>query len=586
MKTRIGLPLIVASLLGLAGAITQAAELAFIKVTEGDIATDREPSFSSIWWDYDGDGLLDLYVINNACFTGCPARNSLYRGLSGGTFEKVTNILSTRVMRYSSAAVADFDNDGDQDLYVLGNTYPGYGQPPDQLYRNEGGGLFSSVTGQPWLSDLDESNDCGWADHDRDGFLDVFTANVAASDPECLYRQGVDGRFVKMTAAQVGSIVGVNLSSDACMWADYDNDGDPDLWLSSRDGHSRLHQNDGHGFFSAATNAGSVTGLVANGIGVWGDYDNDGWLDLFTVASPWSPVTTAVNALHRNLQGTSFTNVASAAGVALANNAWASAWGDYDNDGWLDLFVANFESGTNLFYRNRGDGTFETLDIGSPLTDGNQRASVSWADYDNDGFLDLLMTCGNGTPLPNHLYRNNALALGNANHWLKVRLDGRASNRSGIGAKIRVKATIGGKEIWQVREISGNSGYQGGYGLQAHFGLGDSVQATIVRIEWPSGIVQELTNVPAAQPGQPPLLITEHQEYDGPVRFNAATPSPAGFELSILEPAAGFTYCLEGSTDLLTWTKLMARTSAGGTHEWTDAQVSDHPARFYRLVVP
>jgi hypothetical protein len=213
----------------------------------------------------------------------------------------------------------------------------------------------------------------------------------------------------------------------------------------------------------------------------------------------WAPVTTAVNALHRNLEGTSFTDVASSAGVALANNAWASAWGDYDNDGWLDLFVANFTGGTNLLYRNLGNGTFEKLDVGSPIRDGNLRATVAWVDYDNDGFLDLFITCGNGTPLPNHLYRNNSAAIGNSNHWLKVKLNGQAANRSGIGAKIRVKATIGGQEIWQVREISGNSGYQGGYGLMAHFGLGDATQADIVRVEWPSGNVQELTDVTADQ---------------------------------------------------------------------------------------
>jgi enediyne biosynthesis protein E4 len=471
----------------------------FIKITEGAIVTDREPSLSSTWWDYDGDGHLDLYVANNACLNGCPATNSLYHNLGDGTFQRVTNLLSTRVVRSSTVATADFDNNGTEDLYVLGNTAPQYDPnryPPDELYRNEGGGTFLPLRGQPWSRDVDTSNDCGWADYDRDGLLDVFVANVYETYAECLYRQRTDGSFVKMTAAQAGSIVGVNLSTDACSWADYDNDGDPDLWLSSRDGRARLHQNGGQGYFSAATNAGSVTTINANCTGVWGDYDNDGWLDLYAVSLPDGPVT-AVNALHRNLQGTSFTNVALAAGVALANNAWASAWGDYDNDGWLDIFVANITGGTNLLYRNRGDGTFEKLDVGSPIRDGDLRATVAWVDYDNDGFLDLFITCGNGTALPNHLYRNNSLSAGNANHWLKVKLIGQAANRSGIGAKIRVKATIGGQEIWQVREISGNSGYQGGYGLMAHFGLGDATMAGIVRVEWPSGNVQELTDVPA-----------------------------------------------------------------------------------------
>jgi len=539
----------------------------FMKITEGAIVTDREPSYSSTWWDCDADGDLDVYVINNACFNGCPARSSLYLNHGDGTFIRTTNGLSTRIMRYSTAAAADFDNDGDEDLYVLGNTHPGYGPdyPPDELYRNDGNGAFSPLPRQPWSSEFDASNDCGWADYDRDGFLDVFVANVYES--ECLYRQRGDGSFAKMTTAQAGSIVSVDVASDACAWADYDNDGDPDLWVSSRDGHCRLHQNDGQGYFAAATNAGSVVTARATCTGVWGDYDNDGWLDLFAGRS-WETIRGSTNALHRNLAGQSFTNMAVGAGVAHEINAWASAWGDFDNDGWLDLFVASFQNGTNLLYRNRGDGTFETLDAGSPIRDGDLRATVAWVDYDEDGFLDLFMTCGSGTALPNHLYRNNALNIGNTNGWLKVKLVGQASNRSGIGAKIRVKATIAGREIWQLRGISGNSGYQGGPGLLAHFGLGDATKADIVRVEWPSGIVQELSNVPAGQPGQPPLLITEHQEYGGqPPRFNGATSSPTGCQLAIGEPAAGACCYLEASTDLVTWTKLMVRTSAGGTHE-------------------
>jgi hypothetical protein len=540
----------------------------FIKINEGSIVTDREPSFSSTWWDYDGDGWLDLYVVNNACSAGCPARNSLYHNLGNGTFERITNILSTRLVRYSTAAVADYDHDLDQDIYVLGNTYSGYGYPPDELYRNDGGAAFAPVTSQPWASDLDHSNDCGWADYDRDGLLDIFTANVV--ELECLYRQTGDGSFVKMSAVEVGTIVGVNLSSDALAWADYDNDGDPDLWVSSRDGLRRLHQNNGRGYFSAATNAGSVTIVPANAIGVWGDYDNDGWLDLFTVASPWAPVTTAIHALHRNLQGMSFTNMASAAGAALANNAWASAWGDYDNDGWLDLFVANFENGTNLFYHNLGNGTFEKLELGSPIRDGNFRATVAWVDYGNDGFLDLFITCGNGTSLPNHLYRNNAQAIGNTNHWLKVKLIGTRSNGSAIGAKVRVQATSASK--WQMREISGNSGYQGGYGLVAHFGLGNAIRATTIRVEWPSGTVEEFANVSADQV----LTLVE------PSLRGAMLPNGA-FEL--IATASTNRVCqLDYSSDLVNWSSLTNFTGQGETPVTvTDPDAPSQTQRFYRM---
>jgi hypothetical protein len=193
------------------------------------------------------------------------------------------------------------------------------------------------------------------------------------------------------------------------------------------------------------------------------------------------------------------------------------------------------------------------------------------------------MICGSDFLRLNHMYRNNGLGIGNTNHWLKIKLNGQASNRSGIGAKIRVKATIGGKEIWQMREMTGNGYSQTCPGLIAHFGLGDSVQATTVRIEWPSGIVQELANVAAGQV----TTVTEHQAGSPqPPSFAGASFAPTGFDLAIAEPAAGVVYILEGSTDLATWTKLMIRTSSGGTYEWVDEQASNQPTRFYRLVVP
>jgi hypothetical protein len=143
---------------------------------------------------------------------------------------------------------------------------------------------------------------------------------------------------------------------------------------------------------------------------------------------------------------------------------------------------------------------------------------VRWVDYDSDGFLDLFMACGqcygdSVVPLPNLLFQNNGRAIGNTHHWLKAKLVGQAANRSGIGAKVRVKATIAGKEVWQVREITGNGWSAGGPGLLAHFGLGDAAKADVVRVEWPSGNVQELTDVTPDQP----LTVTE-QVFITPVR--------------------------------------------------------------------
>ncbi len=171
------------------------------------------------------------------------------------------------------------------------------------------------------------------------------------------------------------------------------------------------------------------------------------------------------------------------------------------------------------------------------------------------------------------------MAGGNTNHWLIVKPKGVASNYSAIGVKVRVKATIRGKVTWQMREISGGSLDD----LRAHFGLGDATKVDLVRVEWTSGIVQELTNV---APGQI-LTLVEHQEYVGPSPALAnASHTTHGFQLSIVEPAAPAVYALQASTDLVHWTKLMAGKSAGGTLAYTDTYSANYPRRFYRVVVP
>jgi len=309
----------------------------------------------------------------------------------------------------------------------------------------------------------------------------------------------------------------------------------------------------------------------------WGDYDNDGWLDV--IAEGWDGF-----ALFRNLGAGGFTNLAAALNVTTPSATWFnSIWGDYDNDGWLDLFVAAEDisqpnAPNGLFHNNR-DGTFTQILTGSPIYDSGRRCAPSWTDYNNDGFLDLFIAVGNAVPERNLLYRNN----GNTNHWLKVKLDGRASNRSGIHARVRAQATINGQPISQMREISCENAYAGQNGLLAHFGLGDATNVTTLRIEWPSGIVQELQNVTNNQS----LTVVESQGYGGAApQFSGVTNSAGGLQMSFTEPAAPARYIMEASTDLVSWIKLMARTSAGGPASFTDTGTTNYPMRFYRLLVP
>ena len=280
------------------------------------------------------------------------------------------------------------------------------------------------------------------------------------------------------------------------------------------------------------------------------------------------------NHLYHNIGAGNFTNVTSGPELQSPSSVGCEgcSWGDYDNDGYLDLFVCG-EGGNNGFYHNNGDGTFTQITNEPPVNGGGPDfncASVAWVDYDNDGFLDLFLTRGNNvTPTSNLLFHNN----GNTNGWLEVKLVGTVANRSAIGAKVRVKATLHGKTFWQLREITGG----GGWNLQplvAHFGLGDATNANTVRVEWPSGNVQEFQNVAAKQY----LTIIE------PPRLLASTTN--GVPQFSLKGGRFMQYDIQASSDLMAWSPVstVTITNLSGTAQIIDpgAPGSDH--RFYRGV--
>jgi hypothetical protein len=262
---------------------------------------------------------------------------------------------------------------------------------------------------------------------------------------------------------------------------------------------SALYRNDQDGGFTKITDSGLTNRVEATGRPCWADYDNDGFADVFLANAQR-------NSLYHNDGDSTFTEITDSALTqdriptsAIFN---VCAWGDYDNDGFIDLFVTSanlrfpFPSTDHGFlYHNNGDGTFAKVTEGPVVTDPTTGSTAgSWGDYDNDGFLDLFLAQGGFAPTPqrNLLYHND----GNGNAWLHVKLVGTVSNRSAIGAKVRVKAFYRGVSRWQLRQIhSGNS--QGS--LNATFGLGDAPTVDTVRVEWPSGIVQELRDVAPRQ---------------------------------------------------------------------------------------
>jgi hypothetical protein len=327
-----------------------------------------------------------------------------------------------------------------------------------------------------------------------------------------------------------------------------------------------LYHNNRNGTFSRVTNTVASDRWPQGAVGgAWGDYDNDGFPDLFVTSNSGTQ-----NRLYHNSGDGTFTNIISGPMLSRPVGAQSrgAAWGDYDNDGFLDLFVVN-SLGNNQLFHNNGDGTLTEILSGDPVNDGDAHTYYNhggWVDYDNDGFLDLFVSSpGTDTALGrNRLYHNG----GNSNAWLEVKCVGTVSNRSAIGAKVRVRATIAGKTVWQLRELNEEAV------LVAHFGLGQATNVEVLRIEWPSGIVQEFQTVAAKQI----LTVTE------PPRLSASM--TAGVPQFSLKGGRGFQYQIEVSTNLTAWLPIGALgiTNLNGMAPIIDTNPPASDQRFYRAV--
>jgi hypothetical protein len=315
----------------------------------------------------------------------------------------------------------------------------------------------------------------------------------------------------------------------------------------------RFYRNDGNGQLADLT---SSLGLSLGWYGAWGDYDNDGRPDLHTERG-----------LYWNDGAGHFESRTGSAYPGWGQGSWI----DYDNDGYLDWFTAL--AGQRHLLRNDRDGTVSAVSLGSLTSNPQTDGGAVWADVDNNGFLDVVIT-SRMSNRPNELYRNE----GNENRWLLVKLVGTCSNRSAIGAKVRAQATIWGSGVQQLREISGapNVGE-----IRAHFGLGDATKVDLLRIEWASGIVQELKDVAANQI----LTVTEHQEGATNAPSLAISNTTEGTVQLTATGQADFRYVFEASTDLAQWTKLAVRTNLTGTVSYMPP-TSAAAQRFYRVAVP
>ncbi len=530
----------------------------FTKITAGPVATNTGDSVGVAWGDCDGDGWQDLFVANSSL-----QDNFLYHNNGNGTFTRIVDappVLEPGA--YTAGVWGDYDNDGRLDLFVA------QWRADNCLFRGDGKSGFETILTGSIVNDGGSSHGAAWGDYDQDGSLDLFVLNHVVETEEgknFLYHNLGEGVFARVTTGSVVSDPGQHASGT---WADYDGDGDIDLFVTDwiPGGHNKLFRN-GEGKFTKITMGPLVTDSGTAQGAAWADYDNDGDLDLF-VAYVDEP-----SRLYRNDGAGVFTPADTEPLTSDISNGCSPAWGDYDNDSDLDLFVSNMRGQGNRLYQNNGDGTFSSVTNGSIVHDLADSYGAAWADYDNDGFLDLVVAnrsfYGYQTKAT-FLYRNN----GNANHWLKLRLTGTLSNTSAIGAKVRVKAASRGHSMWQLREISGGSGYCSQNALDSHFGLGDADRVEALRIEWPSGLVQEYENIGVNQfltITEPPLLTPVGMSW------------PGEFEM-VLTSRGGFDYAIEATADFVTWTEIGQLLQVNGSIQFVDDEAALHSWRLYRAV--
>lgn len=471
--------------------------------------------------DFTGDGNLDVFA------SGWGPEEQLHYFVSrgDGTFEERSAAAGlTGLTGGLNMVQADYDGDGWLDVLVLRGAWRrGPMTFPNSLLRNHGDGTFEDVTEAAGMLTYHPTQTGAWADYDGDGDLDVFIGNETGGDgdshPSELWRNEGNGTFTNV-ARELG--LEVNLFTKSAVWGDYDNDGRPDLFVSNLGDPNRLFHNDGPGpdgrwRFSDRTDIAGVAEPVVSFPSWWWDYDNDGWLDLLVSGygttdpvAQQSPIGEVVadmlglpNSgvrlhLYHNQRDGTFENVAHEANVDGVFMTMGSNYGDLDNDGWDDFYLGtgnpDFRAlDPSVMFRNAGDGTFRNITTSGGFGNLQKGHGIAFADLDNDGDQDVYADYGGAFEAdwyPNALYENP----GHGRRWVTLRLRGAGRNASAIGARVMVRVTTpnGSREI---HRLVGSGGSFGANSLQVELGLADATAIEAVRVTWSGGAAEDIDGV-------------------------------------------------------------------------------------------
>jgi M6 family metalloprotease-like protein len=434
--------------------------------------SDSSESYGTSSADYDNDGSMDIYVANTTA-------NRLYRNNGNGTFTNTAAAAGVADTDPSRSGIwADVNNDGFKDLYVTTYNPLPLIKKKNKLFINNGDGTFrNDTTSSLYFSD--KSVNAAFADYNNDGYLDVFVVNEFNKSK--LYTNNGDETFTLDTLS--GLIYQAKGSS--ATWGDYNNDGYMDLYIVTKDQYtpSALWKNNSDGTFTNVTTTAGVGNLAYGQSAAWGDFNNDGFIDLAVCNE------NGANRLYKNNSDQTFTDVAAIVGVSDGGINYSPLWVDYDLDGYLDLYITR--NGPKRLFRNNGNGTFSEVAGRMGVSTTQSTRGVTLFDYDKNGLPDLYLV-NLSAFAPNVLFNHTDLT----NSWLTVDVKGTQSNRDGVGTRITVVAN----GIRQTREVNGASGFASQNSLTQFFGLGNASSIDSAIITFPSGNRFVGTNLPLNRP--------------------------------------------------------------------------------------